>query len=111
MDVSAAQLITSTVASALGGGGLAQVLNFMTKRQQARTYAMGAVDHAVETALKGVTAELGRVYERLETIETNHEQCETDLAESKRAADRLQRQIDALMDGKPADYASIVRVT
>lgn len=62
------------IVSAIGGGGLAKAADFLIQRVQGKATMMGAVDHAVQTAMQLVT-------ERLERVEAQHEQCQENLQE------------------------------
>jgi hypothetical protein len=41
---------------------------------------MGAVDHAVQTAMSSVTGQLDRTEKRLEVVEKQHDECEANLS-------------------------------
>lgn len=93
------------LASAAGGGGLAQLVAWWNGRAKRNAYTMGAVDHAVETAMRVVT-------DRLETVERQHTACEASLREVRDDVDGLRREradlkaeIDRLMAGPVARYS------
>lgn len=90
----------------LSGSLLTQVAAWWTSRNKRDAYTMGAVDHAVQTAMKLVT-------DRLEKVEKQHIQCENDLADvriwlnvSERERAELRAEIDRLMGGKVAPYSA-----
>lgn len=96
--------VVEMVASAIGGGGLSQIANWLTARSRTKAYTMGAVDHAVQTAMTLVT-------DRLEKVEAQHAQCETNLREVRAEVDALTREraeqkaeIDRLMSGPVPGY-------
>lgn len=60
--------------SAIGGGGLAKGFDWLMSRGQAKSNMMGAVDHAVQTAMQLVT-------DRLERVEAQHAECQENLQE------------------------------
>jgi septal ring factor EnvC (AmiA/AmiB activator) len=95
--------------SAVGAAVVVQFFNWLSSRDKSRLYAQGAVDRAMEKALKGVSDQLDRTDDRLRAIEGQHEQCERDLAEVRRRLDESERdraelkaQIDRLMSGPVA---------
>lgn len=81
--------------SALGGGGVTQFFHWLNNRQKTKAYTMGAVDHAVQTAMNLVT-------DRLTRVEAQHEDCEAklDIVRADLAISR--REIDRLMEGRVA---------
>ena len=92
----------------LGAGGLGaaavKAVDWLSSRTQAKAYTMGAVDHAVETAMRVVT-------NRLEVVEGQHQACDALLREVTRRLDASERerlaltaQIDRLMSGHVAEY-------
>lgn len=93
-------------ASALGGGGLSSLLTFLNQRSRARSYAMGAVDHAIETALKSVTGEVDRLNTKIEQVEAKHEVCEHELQASRDERAELRAQIAVLMAGPVAPFGA-----
>lgn len=107
--------IWTALAGAVGGGGITQLAAFLNERAKGRAYTMGAVDHAVETALSSVTQEVERlnkqVVELREQARVEHEDCQLQLkgirseAQSAKAeAERLRGEIDQLMRGRVANY-------
>ena len=68
-----------------------QAFNWLTNRDKSRQYAQGAVDRAMQGALKGVSAELDRASSRLRKVEDQHERCEAELAEVRRRLDETER--------------------
>lgn len=97
------------VATALGSTGLTAAFNWWANRKKRDAYTMGAVDHAVETAMSSVTGQLQRTDERLQAVEKQHAECEANLAKVNLrldAADRekadLAAEIERLMDGPVA---------
>lgn len=96
--------IIEMIASALGGGGMLKFADWLNSRQKTRAYTMGAVDHAVETALKAVT-------DRLQVVEAQHAHCDAELREVKDRLDGSERDrrelklhIDRLMSGEVPGY-------
>lgn len=96
--------VVEMIVSALGGGGLSQFGHWLTTRSRTKAYTMGAVDHAVQTAMTVVT-------DRLEKVEKQHAECETSLREvnqrldaSERARTSLKDEMDRLMAGPVASY-------
>lgn len=96
----------------LASGGLAAVLvktlDFFAGRQKSKAYTMGAVDHAVQTAMALVTG-------RLEIVERQHTECEANLREVRSEVDELKREradqkaeIDRLMGGEVPAYAPAI---
>lgn len=92
--------------SFVGAGGVAtKAVDIFAQRTKAKAYTMGAVDHAVQTAMKLVT-------ERLEKVEGQHEACETQLVEVKNRLDNSERErrdlreeISSLMRGNVPEYS------
>lgn len=97
---------------AFGGGvgaALTKGLEVIATRGRSKAYVMGAVDHAVETAMSSVTGQLERTEDRLVRIEAQHEDCErnlqgvrNDLADEQRQRAELQDNIDRLLQGPVA---------
>lgn len=99
--------------SAVGAAVVVQFFNWLSSRDKSRLYAQGAVDRAMEKALKGVSDQLARTDDRLQAIEGQHEQCERDLADVRRRLDEserdraeLRKEIDRLMSGPIAGYGA-----
>ena len=63
---------------------------------------MGAVDHAVQTAMASVTSQLERTERRLELVEGQHARCQTDLGELRDELADRKAEIDRLMAGRVA---------
>lgn len=91
--------------SALSGGLLKTGLDWISKKGRSKAYTMGAVDHAVQTAM-------GLVTDRLELVEKQNRECENnlrevkdDLAASKRDREELKSEIARLMAGPVAGFA------
>lgn len=112
MELSPLQLIGGAVTSAAGGGGMSAFFNWLGSRSKTKAYTMGAVDHAVQTAMSSVTGQLERTEARLEAVEGQHKECEDalrkvreDLDETKRDRTELKAEIDRLMAGPVASYA------
>lgn len=83
--------------SALGGGGGAKLIDFFARRGRTKAYTMGAVDHAVQTAMTLVT-------ERLEKVEAQHGECEKNLREVRDELAEAKAEINRLMLGPIANY-------
>lgn len=94
------------IVSALGGGGIAKAFDFIASRGQSKAYTMGAVDHAVQTAMQTVTSQLERTEKRLGTMENQHQECQEHLEEVRDKLTTAQREIDRLMLGPIAPWAS-----
>lgn len=88
----------------LGGGGLGAVIKWADERGKGRSYLMGAVDKAVQTAMGSLENEVRRLGEKVEDCEKHREECETKLTEERRAREKIQRQIDKLLEGPVATY-------
>lgn len=87
----------------MGVGGAATALfNWLRSRQRTTAYTMGAVDHAVTTAMASVTEEVGRLNKKIELVETKHERCEAELEDGRRERETLRREIADLMSGRVA---------
>lgn len=85
--------------------------DLMSKRTRSKAYTMGAVDHAVQTAMDVTSKRLEKTEGRLDHVEAQHEECErnlaivrADLATEKLERAELQANIDRLMSGGPALY-------
>lgn len=89
--------IWEMVLSALAGGGGTKFLDFLTSRSRSKAYTMGAVDHAVQTAMTLVT-------DRLERVEAQHEECETNLEKVREDLGLAKAEIARLMQGPVAVY-------
>lgn len=74
------------IAGALSGGLITKGAEWVGRRGRVQAYTMGAVDHAVQTAMQSVTGQLTRTEERLEKVEGQHEDCERNLAEVRKEA-------------------------
>jgi chromosome segregation ATPase len=72
------------------------------KRNRSQAYTMGAVDHAVQTAMQSVTGQLERTEERLERVEGQHQECEANLANVRADLAEAKAEIDKLMSGRIA---------
>jgi len=83
--------------SALGGGGLAKCFDWLSSRGQSKAYTMGAVDHAVQTAMQLVT-------ERLEVVERQHNECQEHLQEVRETLTSAREEISRLMKGRVANW-------
>lgn len=90
-----ANLPLSEMATGAAGVGLTQVFHWWANRGRTKAYTMGAVDHAVQTAMTLVT-------ERLERVEGQHEACEVSLRDVNGRLDEAKREIDRLMAGRIA---------
>lgn len=82
-----------------GGLGAAMMkgFDFVAARGQSKAYTMGAVDHAVSTAMELVTT-------RLEKVEGQHEQCETTLETVRSDLSEAKDEIARLMRGEVPAY-------
>ena len=87
------------------------VFQYLGKRSQGKAYTMGAVDHAVQTAMESVTGQLERTEKRLGTMEDQHAECERNLGDMNRRLDDSERErsalkseIDRLLSGPIAGY-------
>lgn len=83
--------------SVLGGGVGVKAFDWLTSRGQSKAYTMGAVDHAVQTAMTLVT-------DRLEKVEDQHNECQEHLQEVRKELAKSQREIDRLMAGRVASW-------
>lgn len=91
--------------SLLGAGaGAAITAGFSWLRSRSRTaaYTMGAVDHAVQTAMASVTSEVDRLNTQVTNMHAQHERCEAELEDGRIERVQLRRQIDGLMAGRVA---------
>lgn len=98
-------------AAIITGGGIAKLGDVLASRQKAKAYTMGAVDHAVETAMKSVSAQLDRTDGRLAKMEAAEAACRIELAGVKERLDGSEReraalrgQVDQLMAAPVATY-------
>ena len=114
MDISPMQLIVSVFGGGAGGGAITKALDYLGQKGRSQAYTMGAVDHAVQTAMSSVTSQLERTEGRLEIVEAQHEDCERNLREvradldaSKRERAELKAEIDRLMTGPGAGHSTI----
>jgi chromosome segregation ATPase len=117
MDLSPMQLVASVFGGGAGGSAVTKVIEILSRRRSSQAYTMGAVDHAVQTAMGSVTGQLERTEARLEIVEAQHEDCQrnlqsvrTDLDASRQQYDReraeLKAEIARLMAGPVATYRS-----
>lgn len=115
MELSPWEIIGGVASSAVGGSGVSAFFNWMTGRQKTKAYTMGAVDHAVQTAMSSVTGQLDRTELRLEVVEKQHHECEANLREVRRDLEETKRhheqerstlkaEIARLMGGRIANY-------
>lgn len=81
--------------AALSGGGITQLGNWLASRTRNKAYTMGAVDHAVQTAMRVVT-------DRLEVVEGQHKECEANLRDVRSDLDHAKSEITRLMTGPVA---------
>lgn len=102
MSLSTAMPWGEMVATAIGTGGLTQLLNWWTNRNKAQAYSQGMIDRAMEKALRGVSDQLTRTDERLRSVETHRDECEQELETGRQERAELQRQIASLMSGRVA---------
>lgn len=105
MDLSPFQLIAGAAGSAAGGGGASSLFNWLGSRSKNKAYVMGAVDHAVQTAMASVTGQLERTERRLEVVEDQHDVCERNLREVRDELAERKAEIDRYMAGRIAGYA------
>lgn len=112
MDLQPWQLIASVFGGGAGGGVLTKGLDVLGKRTRSQAYTMGAVDHAVQTAMGITTDRLEKTEARLDFVEAQHEDCERNLREVRgelseitRDRDELKAAIDRLMSGDIPGYA------
>ncbi|HPA37374.1 MAG TPA: hypothetical protein PLV04_01415 [Phenylobacterium sp.] len=96
MNLDAGQLIATVVTGAAGGGGLSTLLTWLARRQRSQAYTMGAVDHAVQTAMSAVTAALERTEARLGLVEAQHGDCQTKLTLVHQRLDASERERAAI---------------
>lgn len=82
---------------AVAGAALTAMFGWLRSRQRTTAYTMGAVDHAVTTAMASVTDEVGRLNKKIEAVEGKHERCEAELEDGRRERGALRRQIEELM--------------
>lgn len=90
------QLLATTLTGVAGGGGLSGLLTWLGRRQRSQAYTMGAVDHAVQTAMAAVTAALERTEARLGLVEAQHGDCQTKLALVHQRLDASERERAAI---------------
>ncbi len=121
MNLQTWQIVAGVFGSSGFGGAVSSGLVWLGKHQRSQAYTMGAVDHAVQTAMSSVTGQLDRTEKRLQAVEDQHEQCERNLVEVGRKLDAVTRdaaqeraellsQIDRLMaTGPAAPYTVITR--
>jgi septal ring factor EnvC (AmiA/AmiB activator) len=100
----------SELIAAAGAACATQFFNWLSSRDKSRAYAQGAVDRAMEKALKGVSDQLDRSDVRMKVMEDQHGRCEAHLAEvrarldtSERERRELRDEIEKLMSGRIAD--------
>lgn len=104
MEISSLQLVVGAVGTAAGGGGASSFFSWLGGRAKNKAYTMGAVDHAVQTAMQSVTGQLERTEKRLEVVEDQHKACERNLREVRLELDERRSTIDRLMAGRVAGY-------
>lgn len=97
MDLSPLQIIAGAASSAAGGGGVSSFFTWLGSRSKTKAYTMGAVDHAVQTAMTLVT-------DRLAKVEGQHEACEDSLREVRSELAERKAEIDRLMSGRVAAF-------
>lgn len=68
---------------AVGGSGVTGLFNWLQHRGQSKSYVMGAVDHAVETALESVTSECKRLNGDIASLRAEHARCLVETNEMK----------------------------
>lgn len=86
-----------------GGAALTKGLEVWGRRGRNQSYTMGAVDHAVQTAMTLVTV-------RLERVEGQHEECERNLAEVRDDLAGAKAEIARLLSaGQTASYETLGR--
>jgi exonuclease VII small subunit len=104
-DLTPIQIIGGLATSAVSGGGASSFFTWLTTRKKStaegKAYTMGAVDHAVQTAMSSVTSQLERTEERLEKVEGEHEECRANLLEVKEDLASARQEINRLMNGRP----------
>lgn len=99
------------IVSALGGGTVTKLADWLLARGKTLTDIEGKVDRAVGVALEGVTKEVERAHDRVERVEAQHQECEKNLREvnsrldeSERERRQLKAKIDELMSGPIPGY-------
>ena len=85
-------------------GAAVKALEIISNRGKSKAYTMGAVDHAVQTAMSTVTDQLDRTEERLKVVEGQHHACEVSLREVNARLDEAKREIGRLMSEPAAHY-------
>lgn len=113
----ASELPITEVMSAAVGVGVTQFFNWLSNRAKAKSYAMGAVDHAVqtafggmETAVGGLQTEVARLTLKVEAVDKKHEDCEAELTLSKAERAELRVQIDDLLSARIPPHVAIARM-
>jgi hypothetical protein len=85
----------SLVGGAISGGAITKGLDWLSTRGQSKARIMGAVDHAVETAMNLVT-------DRLERVEEQHAECQESLREVRDELAETRAEIARLLVGRVA---------
>jgi uncharacterized protein YlxW (UPF0749 family) len=91
MELSPLEIVGGIAGSAVSGTGVSAFFNWLTGRQKTKAYTMGAVDHAVQTAMSSVTGQLDRTEKRLEVVEKQHDECEANLSAVRADLDKTIR--------------------
>lgn len=79
------------------GAAVMKGIDILAARGQSKAYTMGAVDHAVQTAMTLVT-------DRLEKVEGQHEACEATLQTVRQDLTEAKDEIARLMRGEVPVY-------
>lgn len=96
MNLNMWQVLVTTLTGAAGGGGATHLFSWLAQRQRSQAYTMGAVDHAVQTAMATVTAALDRTEARLGLVEAQHSDCQKKLALLHQRLDASEREREAI---------------
>lgn len=102
------------IAGLVGGGGVSQIGNILINRSKAHAYAQGAVDRAMKSrdeALQRADERAKNFEERLEVVEGQHHQCETDLRDVNYRLDDALRELERLKAEGPAPGYSVLHRT
>lgn len=91
--------------AALTGGAASWAATWLNEKSKSRAYIMGAVDSAVEVALKSATAEIERLNKEVMKLRSENEECFAKNRKMEQELQELKNNIDNLMNEKVPPYA------
>lgn len=88
--------------AALSGGGIGWLTNFLQDKTKSRAYTMGAVDAAVQTAMKAQNETIDRLQEEINRLQKEVDSLREAHANCGERLEEMQKKLQELKNAGPA---------